>query len=120
MGDIVAMLRFTAVLVALNILVLPLYLVPGLNLVVFYVLNGCLFGREYAEAVALRRMPPPEVRAWRRAHGGTLWLAGVAITLVMMIPVVNAVAPVVAAVFMTHVFHGRGGLAGASPVRRRA
>ena len=40
-------LGFTVKALLLNILVLPLYLVPVLNLVLFYWLNGRLLGREY-------------------------------------------------------------------------
>src|SRR5918997_2603285 len=38
-------LKFTAVLVGVNLLALPLYLVPGLNVVVFYGVNAYLLGR---------------------------------------------------------------------------
>lgn len=119
-ADIAAMLRFTCVLVVLNIVAIPFYFVPGLNLAVFYLLNGYLFGREYAEAVALRRMNSREVRAWRGANRASLWIAGVLITLAMSVPVLNVAAPVVSAVFMTHIFHAKGGVLGASSARRDA
>jgi CysZ protein len=51
-------LKFTTVMVALNLLMLPLYLVPVLNVLVFYGLNVYLLGREYFELVALRRLDP--------------------------------------------------------------
>jgi len=42
---------------------LPLYIfVPGVNLVLFYGLNGYLLGREYFAMVAMRRLDPRERR----------------------------------------------------------
>ncbi len=97
--------KFTLVVVGLNLLVLPLYLVPGLNLVVFWVLNGYLLGREYFEVVALRRLTGREGKALRRANGGRLFFAGLAVALLMTVPLLNLLMPVVGTAFMTHVFH---------------
>lgn len=110
--DISAMLRFTGVLVLWNIVAIPFYFIPIINIVVFYLLNGYLFGREYAEAVAFRRLPPAEVKAWRARHRVTLLVAGALITLAMSIPVVNLAAPVLAAAFMTHIYHRADGRRG--------
>ena len=110
-NDITAMLRFTGVLLALNIAALPFYILglffPFVTIGIFYLLNGYLFGREYAEVVALRRMSQPEVRAWRRANRTRLWLAGAVIAFIMTIPLLNFLGPVIAAAFMTHIFHAQ-------------
>ena len=42
---------------------LPLYLVPVLNVIVFYGINAYLLGREYFEMVALRRLDPSQCSA---------------------------------------------------------
>ncbi len=97
-------LRFAAAALVLNALALPLYLVPGGNLVVFYGLNGYLLGREYYELVALRRLDVRAARGLRQAHRGRVWLAGVAITFLLALPLVNLAAPVVAVAFMLHLF----------------
>src|SRR3546814_19848101 len=51
---------FVLITLILNLLVLPLYLVliwiPPLKLLLFYLLNGYLLGREYFEMVAVRRL----------------------------------------------------------------
>jgi len=103
-------LVFAAFTVALNLIVLPLYLlllfVPPLNLFVFYLLNGYLFGREYFELVAVRRYAMPTVAQIRRAFRGRVMLAGVVVFALMTIPLVNLVAPLVATAFMVHVFEG--------------
>lgn len=98
--------KFSLVVLVLNILVLPLYLIPAINLAVFYGLNGYLLGREYFELVGLRRLDPAAARRLRRANQGALFVAGLIITVLTTIPVVNLLAPVIATAFMTHVFHG--------------
>lgn len=108
-----AALRLVTLSAVLNLLVLPLYLIPVINLFVFYVLNGYLLGREYFELVAGRRMEPTAVRAAWQARRLRLYLAGVVIAVLMSIPLVNWLMPVPSAAFMAHVFESmrRNGLA---------
>ena len=96
--------KLALVAIGLNILALPIYFVPVLNFFVFYLLNGYLLGREYFEAVALRRLSAGEVgELWRREKG-RLIIAGGVITLMLTVPILNLVAPVVATAFMLHLF----------------
>ena len=98
-------LRFVGVMVLINLLALPLYLfLPGVNLVLYFGINGYLLGRDYFEMVAARRLEPDAAAALRRRWMPRLWLAGVAIAVVAWVPVVNLVAPVLGAAFMVHVF----------------
>ena len=103
-------LRLAGMVVLFNLLALPVYLIlfwlPPLNLFVFYGLNGYLLGREYFELMAFRRLDGAAIRDMRRASRGTLWMAGVIITLLLSIPLVNWLMPVVAAAFILHVFEG--------------
>ncbi|WP_142849171.1 EI24 domain-containing protein [Telmatospirillum sp. J64-1] len=97
-------LRLAALGIALNLLVLPLYFIPVVNVMVLYGLNGYLLGREYFEVVALRRLDPGQARSLRLAHRGYLWICGAIITFLLTLPLVNLVAPVVATAFMLHIF----------------
>lgn len=97
-------LRFFLVVVGLNVVALPLYFVPGLNLVVFYLLNGYLLSREYYELVALRRLDPKTAASLRKGSQGYLWIAGALIAFLLTIPLVNLVTPIIATAFMVHVF----------------
>ncbi len=105
---VVAALAFAAVMLLLNLLALPFYLlllfVPPLNLFVFYLLNGYLLGREYFELVAARRFDAAGVRRLRRKYRGQVMLAGVTIAFLLTVPIVNLVTPIVATGFMLHVF----------------
>lgn len=100
-------LRLTGIAIILNIVALPVYLLaPGVNFFVFLGLNGYLFGREYFEVVALRRLDPTTARALRARVAGQVFLGGVAIAGMFAVPIVNLVAPVIATAFMVHLFEG--------------
>ena len=98
---------FLVTLVALNLVLLPFYLVAlfiaGLGAALFYGANGWLTGREYYEQVALRRRDPADVVAWRKANGGVLWLTGIVIVFLGTIPILNLLVPVLGVAAMVHV-----------------
>ena len=102
--------KFTGLSVVLNLLALPVYFVffflGPLNLFVFYALNGYLLGREYFELIAHRRIEPLQTIHLRGAFRGQMFLAGVIITFLMTIPVVNLIAPVIATAAMVHLVQG--------------
>ena len=102
-------LVFAAVAIGVNLLALPFYLLllflPPFNLLLFYMVNGYLLGREYFELVAVRRLDAAAAKRLRRASRARVFLAGVVVTLLLTIPIVNIVTPVVATAFMVHVFH---------------
>jgi CysZ protein len=98
-------LSFLAVMIGLNALALPFYLIWGANLPIFLLLNGYLLGREYFELVAARRVDRPTLLRLRRAHGGRVLLAGVAIAALSALPLANLLAPIVATAFMLHLFY---------------
>lgn len=100
-------LVFLVAVIVLNLLMLPFYIlalfVAGLGAVIFYALNGWLTARMYYEQVALRRMNPRDVAAWRRANGLTLWGTGIVIVFLGTVPIVNLIVPVVGTAAMVHV-----------------
>ena len=98
-------MSFAGLALLLNILVLPLYLLPGPNILIYLALNGWLLGREYFDAVALRRKTPGELAALRRQLRPGIWLAGVLIAFSLTIPFINLVVPLLGVAFMTHRFH---------------
>ena len=97
-------LRLLLLAVALNLLALPLYLVPPINLFIYYGLNGYVVGRGYFELVALRRLEGTGARVMWRRHRFQFFMAGMAVTFLLSLPLANLVAPVTAAAFMLHVF----------------
>jgi CysZ protein len=100
--------------IGLNLLALPIYvLVPALNLVLFYLLNGYLLSREYFDLVALRRLDGMAANTLWRERRGRWMLGGIAIAGLLSIPILNLAAPLVAAGLMLHlvtdVVAGRAG-----------
>ncbi len=104
-GLITASARLIGLTIVLNLMALPFYLVPGLNLAVYYGLNGYLLGREYFEVVALRRLNEEDAKALRRAHRTKVTVAGMGAALLLTIPFINMIAPVLGTAAMVHLFN---------------
>jgi len=106
--SVASSLRLAGLAVGVNLLLLPLYIVliflPPLNMVVYYAVNGRLLGQEYFESIAQRRRTADDARGLRRDHIGQVWLAGIAMTILLTIPVLNIVAPIIGAAAMVHLF----------------
>ncbi len=95
-------IRFTLVLIFVNVIALPFYLVPGLNLALFWIVNGYLLGREYFELVALRHLDFASARTLRRGHGLRIFISGVVIAAFATVPFLNLLTPLFATAFMVH------------------
>jgi uncharacterized protein involved in cysteine biosynthesis len=96
-------LRFLVVALLLNVLLLLVLIVlPATYPLVFLVVNGYLLGREYFELAALRRVDPLTAQVLRRKHRLSLLGGGAVIAMLLMAPVVNLLAPVVAVMAMVH------------------
>ncbi len=102
LAEIAGSLGLVLISLAANLLVLPLYLVPGLNLAVFLATNGFLLAREYVTMIAARRLDSPDAKRLWRAQRGQAWLAGAAFAALSAVPLVNLAAPVVAVAATTH------------------
>ena len=93
--------------IRLNLLALPVYIfVPGLNLFVFYGLNGYLVGREYFELVALRHLDAKAALELRKRYRWRLFAAGVVMTFLFTVPIVNLLTPLIGTAAMVHIFKG--------------
>lgn len=95
-------LRQVAVALGLNLLALPVYLVPVVNVAVFAALNGYLLARDLFFAVAARRMDRAAATALWRARRRRFWAAGVPLALLMAVPVANLAGPLIGAATMAH------------------
>ena len=105
--DLSTTARFAGKLIIVNLLALPLYLLLmwfGVGIVLYYVLNGYLVGREYWELVALRRLTVEQASALRRRRRLYLWVVGAGFTFLLSLPLVNLLAPLIATATMVHVF----------------
>ncbi|MCY1742378.1 sulfate transporter family protein [Ensifer sp. SL37] len=103
LGEAVAgSLKFLGVVILGNLLALVLLLVPGVNLVAFFLVNGYLLGREFFEFAAMRYRAPTEARLFREKHRSTVFLAGLLLAGFLAVPFVNLLTPLFAAGLMVH------------------
>ena len=100
--QVLAALRLLGISLLLNLLIVPLYLLPAISLVLWVLLNGYLVGREYFELVAQRRIAPGALRPARRKARWIFWSGGAVIAMLLAVPILNLAAPVIGAAFMTH------------------
>lgn len=108
--EVYVALRFLAVMIVLNLVMLVPYLVLalvfGIGFLAYFVLNGYLIGREYFEAVAYRYSDIASAKEMRQRARARIFLAGAAVAFLFTIPVVNFFAPIIAPVAMIHIFKG--------------
>jgi CysZ protein len=97
-------LRFFIVVLLVSLVSLFLLLIPGINLIAFYLGNGYLLGREYFELAAMRHVPPAEAKSLRRANRLTVFLSGLVIAGVASVPILNLITPLFATGFMVRVY----------------
>lgn len=95
-------LKFLGVVLIGNLIALFLLLIPGINLIAFFLVNGYLLGREFFEFAAMRFRSPEEARLFRAKHASTVFLAGLLVAAFLAVPVVNLLTPLFAAGLMVH------------------
>jgi len=110
LGRSIAMGLGSAVrLLAINLLLSPLYLillVTGVGTALaFFLVNSWLLGRDLGDMVAARHMPRGDLRGWRRRTSFGRFTLGAVGTGLLLVPILNLVAPVLGAAMATHAFH---------------
>jgi CysZ protein len=103
-ASVVIGLRFAVLSVLVNFVVLALTLFTGVGLASFFILNGYLLGREYFELSAMRHIPPAQASVLRRRHSWQVYLAGVIISSMVAVPVLNLLSPLFATALMTRLY----------------
>lgn len=102
-------LRIMFFIILLNILVLPLYVllfwIPFVPIIIFYLLNGYLLGWGYYEMVAVRHLGIKGAGVHKKSIRGVILSAGLIMTLLFMIPVVQLATPILGVAIICHLFH---------------
>ncbi len=97
-------MRFFGLVLLANLVALMLVIFLGLGVVIFFVVNGYLLGREYFQFAALRHVSAEQAEDIRQRHKLTIFLAGLLIAGLVSIPFVNLLTPLFAGALMLHVF----------------
>lgn len=100
--SLISAVRFLGIVIVGNIFALFLLLIPGVNLIAFFLVNGYLLGREFFEFAAMRFRSPQAARDFRSKHWQTVLLGGFAIALFLAVPILNLLTPLFAAGLMVH------------------
>lgn len=102
-------IKFAGLVVLVNLCALLFIFIPGVNVMVWWLANGYLLGREYFELAAMRFRTPQEARTLRRQHRIRVLLAGMLVAAFMAVPLLNLMTPIVATAFMVHIHKQIGG-----------
>jgi CysZ protein len=86
-------LRFTVRTWLLNIVLLPLALVPVVGFAVLFAVNGYNLGREYYALASNRYRDPPQTEARRKRRRLVVWGGGMVIAALSSVPILNLLAP---------------------------
>ena len=100
---IVTALQFAAVVLVVNIAVLPMVFF-GVGALALIAANAYLLGREFFEMAATRHMPVAEARLLRRKNTPRIFAAGLIPALLSLVPLVNLVVPLFATTYFVHIF----------------
>lgn len=116
-ASVLLAIKFFFVVLAVNLIALFLLLIPGVNLIAFYVGNGYLLGREYFELAAMRHVSAAEAKRLRKANRLTVLTCGLVIAAVASVPILNLVTPLFATGFMVRMFKRMAAKAGLQPAQ---
>jgi CysZ protein len=97
--------RLIGLSLLINVALLPVDVgVPGISEIATIIVNGWLLGREFFELASLRHLSRQQSDAMRRKYGGTIFVAGLLISILTVIPFVDLIAPFFGSALMAHLF----------------
>lgn len=96
-------LKFAALAIAVYLCALPFVLFAGLGIIILFLANSYLLGREYFELAAMRFRQPHDAKTMRKSNAIYIFLAGMVIAVFVSIPIINLATPIFAMAFMVHV-----------------
>ncbi|HET9715942.1 MAG TPA: sulfate transporter family protein [Pseudolabrys sp.] len=100
---IVEGIKFAGLAVLVYLCALPFVLFAGIGIVILFLANAYLLGREYFELAAMRFRPKAEAKMLRKSNAMYVFAAGIVIAAFVSIPIVSLTTPVFAMAFMVHV-----------------
>jgi CysZ protein len=98
-------LRLAVLVILVDLALLPADTVmPGVGELATVLANGWLLGRGYFELVARRHLSRTAADALRQRHWSGVFVAGVILSVLTVVPIANLMAPLLGAAFMVHLF----------------
>lgn len=103
--EIFMAIKFFFIVLSVNLLALPFYLIPGVNFFLYLAINGYLLGKEYFDLLAIRYFQKKEMKAFHTKHSMIFFFAGLIFAFIAIIPFFNLFMPIAATLFMAHIFY---------------
>ena len=95
--------KFALLSLVVYFVALPFVLFAGFGVLILFVANAYLLGRNFFELAAMRFYPAAEAKALRKRNALYVFVAGMVIAVFVSIPIVNLATPVFAMAFMVHI-----------------
>jgi uncharacterized protein involved in cysteine biosynthesis len=95
-------LKAAALSIVVYVCCAPFVFFAGFGALLLFLANAYLLGRVYFELAAMRFHSVDEAKMLRRAHRGTIFVAGLFISGFVSIPIVNLATPLFGTAFMVH------------------
>ncbi len=93
----------------LQLLLLPLLLIPVFGFALALILSSRLLGNGMFEGTAQFRMSVAEAKAFRRRRTGEVWVLGMVLALIGLVPLLNLLVPVLGPAAAVHLLHRSAG-----------
>lgn len=95
-------IKFGLLVLFANLIALLLVWLAGFGVIIFFLVNGYLLGREFFQFAAMRFRSEKEANQLRRKYRFEVLMAGMVIAGLMSVPLLNLLTPVFAASLMVH------------------
>ncbi len=95
--------KFSLLALVIYLCALPFIFFAGVGVIVLFLANAYLLGRQYFEFAAMRFRSVHEAKALRKANAPYVFLAGMVIAVFVSIPLVNLATPIFAMAYMVHI-----------------
>jgi len=92
-------IKFAVISVILNLLLLPLYFIPVIGLLIYFILNSYLLGKEYYQLCAYTLLEKEEIDRFRTHYRNKILLAGMVMSALFLTPIVNIFAPILGVIY---------------------
>ena len=89
-----------------NIAFIPVYIIPMVNILVYYALNSYLVGNTIFRFIAARKHGSEKAKLLAAQNNTKIVGAGLGIVLLTSLPIANMIAPVFAIILMVHLTNG--------------
>ena len=95
--------KFALLALAVYLCALPFIFFAGIGIIILFLANSYLLGREYFELAAMRFRTPHDAKALRKSNAAYIFLAGMVIAVFVSIPLINLATPIFAMAYMVHI-----------------